>query len=53
MILTKETINEVNEFYDNFGDIVDNVTVNQYTERGGDIKDLNEEEKKRYKNSKR
>ncbi len=49
MILTKETINEVNEFYDNFGDIVDNVTVNQYTERGGDIKDLNEEEKKRYK----
>ena len=41
MILTKDTINEVNEFVNNFGDIVDNVSVNQYTERGGDIKDLN------------
>ena len=48
MILTKDTINEVNEFVNNFGDIVDNVSVNQYTERGGDIKDLNEEEKEKY-----
>ena len=49
MILTKETINEVNEFYENFSDFVDNVSVNQYTERGGDLKDLNEEEKRKYK----
>ena len=49
MILTKDTVNEVNEFYNNFEDIVDNVTVNQYTERGGDINDLNEEEKSTYK----
>ena len=49
MILTKETINEVNEFFNNFSDLVDNVTVNQNTERGGDLKDLNEEEKKKYK----
>ena len=50
MILTKDTTNEVDEFFNNFRGIVDNVTVNQYIERGGDIKDLNEEEKSKYKN---
>tara|TARA_Y100000590_G_scaffold470736_1_gene669011 strand:- start:6936 stop:8282 length:1347 start_codon:yes stop_codon:yes gene_type:complete len=50
MILTKETINEVDNFFNLFGDIVDHVKVNQYDERGGNISDLNERELTNYKN---
>ena len=49
MILTKDTTNEVNEFFNNFAGIVDNVSVNQYTDRGGDINDLNHEDEIKYK----
>lgn len=49
MILTKDTTNEVNEFFNNFVGIVDNVSVNQYTDRGGDINDLNHEDEIKYK----
>lgn len=37
MILTAETRKEVDIFYKNFKDIVDEVNVKQYTERGGDL----------------
>ena len=50
MILTKETIYEVDSFFNNFENYVDNVSCNQYTERGGDISDLNNLEKSKYKN---
>ena len=49
MILTKDTTNEVNEFFNNFVGIVDSVSVNHYTERGGDISDLNPEDEIKYK----
>ena len=48
MILTNETVNEVNEFFENFRDYVDNVSLNQYTERGGNVDELSEDEKKKY-----
>ena len=40
MVMTQETRNEVDEFYKLFGDIVDDVTVTQYNERGGNLEDL-------------
>ena len=40
MIMTKDTRNEVESFYSLFGDIVDDVTITQYNERGGNISDL-------------
>ena len=51
MILTEETFQEVESFYELFDDIVDDVTVNQYTERGGKLSDLSGKEKKDYENS--
>ena len=48
MILTEETFQEVESFYELFDDIVDDVTVNQYTERGGKLSDLSGKEKKDY-----
>jgi MoaA/NifB/PqqE/SkfB family radical SAM enzyme len=49
MILTNETINEIDEFFNNFLEFVDDVSVIQYTERGGNMNELNEEELKIYK----
>ncbi len=40
MILTKETFHEKDNFYKLFNNYVDDVTVNQYTERGGQLSDL-------------
>ena len=40
MILTKETFNEQKKFFELFNDVVDDVSVSQYTERGGEIADL-------------
>lgn len=39
MVLTKETYEEQNQYFDLFKDIVDDVSVKQYTERGGEIKE--------------
>ena len=45
MIMTKDTRNEVEDFYSLFNDIVDDVTITQYNERGGNINDLDEKTK--------
>ncbi len=39
MVLTKETYDEQDEYFSLFKNIVDDVSVKQYTERGGDIKE--------------
>ena len=49
MILTKEAYSEQASFYDLFHNCVDEVTVTQYSERGGSIEDLSESDKKTYK----
>ena len=48
MILTEDTINEVDNFFDLFDKYVDDVSVNQYTERGGKISNLTDQELKKY-----
>ncbi len=45
MIMTKDTRDEVESFYSLFSDIVDDVTITQYNERGGNINDLDKETK--------
>ena len=40
MILTKDSRNETDNFFKIFSDIIDDVTVTQYNERGGSINDL-------------
>lgn len=42
MVLTKDTRNEQKEFFELFKDIVDDVSVKQYSERGGKLKDIDE-----------
>ncbi len=42
MIMTKETFNEKKLFFNLFSDYVDDVSVSQYTERGGEITDIDE-----------
>ena len=46
MIMTKKTRSEVNQFYELFRDCVDDITVTQYNERGGEIDDLDFKKKK-------
>tara|TARA_B100001057_G_C22867979_1_gene957458 strand:+ start:5847 stop:7208 length:1362 start_codon:yes stop_codon:yes gene_type:complete len=48
MILTKETMNEIDNFFNLFENYVDDVSLSQYTERGGDLEALNELELKKY-----
>ena len=43
MVLTEDTFAEQDEYYSLFKDIVDDVSVKQYTERGGKISDVGEE----------
>ena len=43
MVLTDDTYNEQGEYLSLFKDIVDDVSVKQYTERGGKISDIGEE----------
>ena len=43
MVMTKDTRNEIDDFHRIFNNIVDDVTVTQYNERGGSINDLGEE----------
>ena len=50
MVMTHETRNEVDEFYKLFGEIVDDVTVTQYNERGGNLEDLDTLNKKKLEN---
>lgn len=50
MILTEDSRNEVQNFYALFSDYVDDVTVTQYNERGGNIEDIDEEKRKYIKN---
>lgn len=45
MVLTDQTRNEINEFYDLFNHIVDDVTVTPYSERGGNLNDLKKDQK--------
>ena len=45
MILTEDTRKEIDSFYNFFKDIVDEVNVKQYTERGGDLSLFSKEEK--------
>jgi MoaA/NifB/PqqE/SkfB family radical SAM enzyme len=46
MILTEDSRNEVNNFYDLFSSIVDEVTVTQYNERGGNFQELTDDHQK-------
>ena len=50
MIMTKDTRNEIDDFHRIFNDIVDDVTVTQYNERGGSINDLGDKTKKKLLN---
>jgi MoaA/NifB/PqqE/SkfB family radical SAM enzyme len=50
MILTKETSHEIDSFFDLFNEYVDDVSVNQYSERGGEISDLNDADQIVYSN---
>tara|TARA_R110000868_G_scaffold369732_2_gene633199 strand:+ start:22580 stop:23857 length:1278 start_codon:yes stop_codon:yes gene_type:complete len=43
MILTEETFHEQDEFFELFSDCVDDVSVKAYTERGGNLKDLDDD----------
>ena len=43
MVLTDDTFKEQEEYFSLFKDIVDDVSVKQYTERGGKISDVGEE----------
>ena len=45
MVMTKDTRDEVQDFFQLFRGIVDDVTVTQYNERGGNIEDLSEKKK--------
>ena len=48
MILTPDTYDEQQKFIDLFSDCVDEVVVNQYSERGQSINQLSEEDKEKY-----
>jgi len=48
MVLTKESRGEKSSFFGLFKNYVDDVTVTQYTERGGDVKDLSSASRSRY-----
>ena len=48
MILNEDTFNEQEEFFKLFGECVDEVSVNTYTERGGSLSELTEKELQKY-----
>jgi len=49
MILTEDTYEEQEAFFELFDGYVDDVTVTQYSERGGNVSDLKEEERQDYR----
>ncbi len=56
MVLTENSRDEVDEFYELFGGLINDITVTQYQERGGKIDDLKKNQKDRlnkyiYKNN--
>jgi molybdenum cofactor biosynthesis enzyme MoaA len=51
MILTAETFAEQDSFFELFGPYVDDVTVKQYTERGGSLADLDDETRGKLRSS--
>jgi MoaA/NifB/PqqE/SkfB family radical SAM enzyme len=48
MILTEDTMNEKESFFNLFSDFVDDVSLSQYTDRGGDLNDLDKNDKEQY-----
>ncbi len=50
MVLTNETRNEINQFFDLFSNCVDDVTVTQYTERGGNLDTVDASKRKTLQN---
>ena len=56
MVLTENSRDEIDEFYELFGGLINDITVTQYQERGGKIDDLKKNQKDRlnkyiYKNN--
>jgi MoaA/NifB/PqqE/SkfB family radical SAM enzyme len=49
MILTEDSYGEQEQFFNLFNEYVDDVTVTQYSERGGNVQDLTEKDQIRYK----
>ncbi len=47
MVMTKTTRHEVDNFFMLFSDIIDDVVVTQYQERGGNLEDITDEQKKK------
>lgn len=50
MILNEDTFDEQENFFNLFSGYVDEISVNTYTERGGSLDDLSQEELKRFHN---
>ena len=50
MVLTKDTRKEQEEFFSLFKDFVDDISVKQYSERGGQLKDIDDEVKEKIRN---
>ena len=48
MILTEDTFKEKESFFNLFSDCVDDVSVSQYTERGGQLKDVDKKTREAY-----
>jgi MoaA/NifB/PqqE/SkfB family radical SAM enzyme len=48
MILNNETFDEQESFFNLFKDYVDEISVKTYSERGGSVEDLSEQDRKRY-----
>lgn len=50
MVLTDDTRNEINNFFELFNEYVDDVAVQQYTERGGNLNDITKINQEKIKN---
>ncbi len=50
MVMTKDSRNEVKNFHDLFSDLIDDVVITQYQERGGKMDDLLPEQKEKLDN---
>ena len=48
MILTEDTFNEREQYYNLFSEYVDEVSVSQYSERGGELKDIDKNSRSLY-----
>jgi MoaA/NifB/PqqE/SkfB family radical SAM enzyme len=50
MIITEQTIDEIDDFYNLFNGFVDDITVTPYSERGGNFDELSNKDKVEYNN---